>query len=165
MLEIGSPGRTRTCDQPVTSAPVFRPGLDYLITRLTDREGCRALVRPYRVGSSASSLCTFLPTFVLRHAQDRPFGRLRSGFSFRQCGDGFPEFTRCFTHSFPWGLQSGVHFSMAGSVLLRRVPSFLQPAALPTELPGNIAQQRWRYSNTGGGQQGERFLTAREVPR
>jgi hypothetical protein len=31
---IGSPGRTRTCDQPVTSAPIFQPGLDYLFTRL-----------------------------------------------------------------------------------------------------------------------------------
>jgi hypothetical protein len=57
------------------------------------------------VGSSASSLCTFLPTCV-------PFGRLRSGFPFRSHGDGFPEFTRFFTHSFPWGLQCGVHVSV-----------------------------------------------------
>ena len=40
------------------------------------RRGCRALVRPYWVGSSASSLCTFLPTHL-------PFGRLRSGFPYR----------------------------------------------------------------------------------
>ena len=36
---IGSPGRTRTCDQPVTSAPVFQPGLDYLFTRLQYMQG------------------------------------------------------------------------------------------------------------------------------
>ena len=36
---IGSPGRTRTCDQPVTSAPVFQPGLDYLFTRLQNMQG------------------------------------------------------------------------------------------------------------------------------
>jgi hypothetical protein len=36
---IGSPGRTRTCDQPVTSAPVFQPGLDYLFTRLQEKQG------------------------------------------------------------------------------------------------------------------------------
>jgi len=36
---IGSPGRTRTCDQPVTSAPVFQPGLDYLFTRLQKKQG------------------------------------------------------------------------------------------------------------------------------
>ncbi len=40
------------------------------------RGGCRALARPYWFGSSASSLCTFLPTSV-------PFGRLRSGFPYR----------------------------------------------------------------------------------
>ena len=83
---FGSPGRTRTCDQPVTRPPIFRLGLDYLFTRLNVRGGCRALLRPYWVGSSASSLCTFLPTAV-------PFGRLRSGFPFRTRGDGFPEFT------------------------------------------------------------------------
>lgn len=33
---FGSPGRTRTCDQPVTRAPVFRLGLDYLFTRLNE---------------------------------------------------------------------------------------------------------------------------------
>ncbi len=38
-----------------------------------------------------------------------PFGRLRSGFPFRKCGDGFPEFTRCFNHSFLWRLQD--HYS------------------------------------------------------
>ena len=65
------------------------------------RGGCRALMRRYRIGSSASSLCTFLhtPSF------DGPFCRLRSGFPFRTRGDGFPEFTRCFNHSFPWRLQ------------------------------------------------------------
>ena len=36
---IGSPGRTRTCDQPVTSAPIFQPGLDYLFTRLQYMQG------------------------------------------------------------------------------------------------------------------------------
>jgi len=40
------------------------------------RGGCRALLRHYWTGSSASSLCTVLPT-------RRPFGRLRSGFPFR----------------------------------------------------------------------------------
>ena len=58
----GSPGRTRTCDQPVTRPPIFRLGLDYLITRLRVRRGCRALSRRYWTGSAASSLCTFLPT-------------------------------------------------------------------------------------------------------
>jgi hypothetical protein len=32
-LCIGSPGQTRTADQVVTSALIFLPGLDYLITR------------------------------------------------------------------------------------------------------------------------------------
>jgi len=32
-LYNGSPGRTRTADQVVTSALIFLPGLDYLITR------------------------------------------------------------------------------------------------------------------------------------
>ena len=36
---IGSPGRSRTCDQPVTSAPIFQPGLDYLFTRLHKKQG------------------------------------------------------------------------------------------------------------------------------
>ncbi len=35
--KIGSPGRTRTCDQSVTSFPAFLPGSDYLITRLTNQ--------------------------------------------------------------------------------------------------------------------------------
>ena len=35
----GSPGRSRTCDQPVTSAPIFQPGLDYLFTRLHEKQG------------------------------------------------------------------------------------------------------------------------------
>ena len=39
LVWIGSPGRTRTCDQPVTSAPVFQPGLDYLFTRLQKKQG------------------------------------------------------------------------------------------------------------------------------
>ena len=84
-------------------------GLDYLFTRLTSRGGCRALSRPYWMGSSASSLCTFLPTRW-------PFGRLRSGLPCRNRDDsgvGFPEFTRCYSHSFLWKLQSGVNFSMA----------------------------------------------------
>jgi hypothetical protein len=34
LVWTGSPGRTRTCDQPVTSAPAFQLGLDYLFTRL-----------------------------------------------------------------------------------------------------------------------------------
>ncbi|BFU95687.1 MAG: hypothetical protein NTNFB02_24090 [Nitrospira sp.] len=55
-------------------------------------------MRRYWIGSSASSLCTFLPT-------DMPFGRLRSGLPFRLRGDGFPEFTRCFNHSFLWKLH------------------------------------------------------------
>jgi len=33
-LKIGSPGRTRTCNLVVTSAPAFLPGSDYLFTRL-----------------------------------------------------------------------------------------------------------------------------------
>ena len=36
---FGSPGRTRTCDQPVTSSPIFQPGLDYLFTRLHKKQG------------------------------------------------------------------------------------------------------------------------------
>ena len=53
------------------------------------------------MGSSASSLCTFLPTHW-------PFGRLRSGLPCRahSLGVGFPEFTRSFNHSFLWKLQS-----------------------------------------------------------
>ena len=58
------------------------------------------------MGSSASSLCTFLPTCW-------PFGRLRSGLPCRALspGVGFPEFTRSFNHSFLWKLQSGVNFA------------------------------------------------------
>src|SRR5262249_28144863 len=47
-VRVGSPGRTRTCDQPVTRIPIFRKGLDYLFTRLRNRRGCRALMRRYR---------------------------------------------------------------------------------------------------------------------
>jgi len=61
--EVGSSGRTRTCNPPVTSAPVFLPGLDYLFTCPTEVGWrCRALARHYWMGSSASSLCTFLLT-------------------------------------------------------------------------------------------------------
>jgi len=34
---VGSPGRTRTCDQPVTRAPAFLLGSDYLFTRLMNQ--------------------------------------------------------------------------------------------------------------------------------
>jgi len=32
-MSAGSPGRTRTCNLVVTSAPAFLPGSDYLFTR------------------------------------------------------------------------------------------------------------------------------------
>ena len=60
------------------------------------------------------------------------------------CGDGFPEFTRCFNHSFLWKLQ------------------LLQPAALPTELPGNGIQLKRVHCSTIDGAQGERFLATEE---
>ena len=127
--------------EPATSRlqglPIFREGLDYLFTRLCDRRGCRALVRPYWVGSSASSLCTFPPIplpqqWAVRQASLRitvsPLG-----------GVGFPEFTRCFNHSLLWKLQ------------------FLQPAALPTELPGNVVQFKRTHCSISDEDQGERF--------
>jgi hypothetical protein len=91
-------------------------------------------MRRYWVGSSASSLCTFLPI------PSRVTGRSASfAQDYRsKDGDGFPEFTRCFNHSFPWKLQTEVNLS---------VSSLLQPAALPTELPGNVVQfKRWHSS-------------------
>jgi len=43
----------------------------------------------------------------------------------RPIGAGSPEFARCFNHGFPWRLQP------------------LQPAALPTELPGSTRVSYW----------------------
>src|SRR3989304_3646500 len=59
LSEIWLPGRTRTPDQLVTSALTFLPGLDYLIIRIKRMSGA---VEVYWLGSSTSSLCTFLPT-------------------------------------------------------------------------------------------------------
>ena len=61
------------------------------------------------MGSSASSLCTFLPTlWALRQAS------LRITIpTLRRVGAGFPEFTRCFNHSFLWKLQLRMQFPMA----------------------------------------------------
>lgn len=58
------------------------------------------------------SLCTFLLT-------ENPSAGFAQGYhpSENIPGAGFPEFTRFFNHSFPWKLQ------------------FLQPIALPIELP------------------------------
>ena len=114
---VGSPGRTRTCDQSVTSAPsisarlglsLHPPGSIALSLQRTPRGGCRALMRLYWSGSSASSLCTFLPTPCpsAGFAQDYRSEHYVSGA-------GFPEFTRCCNHSFLWKLQSGVNFSHA----------------------------------------------------
>ena len=50
--KIGSPGRTRTCDQSVTSFPAFLPGSDYLITRLT---------RQVRVSGACEVLLDWVP--------------------------------------------------------------------------------------------------------
>ena len=130
---IGSPGRTRTCDQSVTSAPAFLLGSDYLFTRLESKGGCRALVRPYWAGSSASE-SLHVPAYALALRQ----ASLRVTIpDHNDSGAGFPEFTRCFNHSFLWKLQ------------LR-----LQPIALPTELPGNaISDCLGRivaYSSRGG---------------
>ena len=58
-MKSGSPGGTRTPDQLVTSALTFLPGLDYLIIRVKRMSGA---VEVYWLGSSTSSLCTFLPT-------------------------------------------------------------------------------------------------------
>jgi len=59
--EIGSAGRTRTCNLVVTRAPEFLLGLDYLFTRVNNLTvGCRALPPGYlRSTSQSSSLCTF----------------------------------------------------------------------------------------------------------
>jgi len=66
---------------------------------------CEALL----VGSSASSLCTFLPTLsALRQASLRVTIPNRQAFE-----AGFPEFTRFYNHSFLWKLQSGVNFPVA----------------------------------------------------
>ena len=59
------------------------------------------------MGSSASSLCTFLPTLTLRQASLRI--TIPSTYVL---GAGFPEFTRSFNHSFLWRLQSGMNLSM-----------------------------------------------------
>ena len=121
---IGSPGRTRTCDQSVTSAPAFLLGSDYLFTRLESKGGCRALVRPYWAGSSASK-SLHVPAYALALRQ----ASLRVTIpDHNDSGAGFPEFTRCFNHSFLWKLQSR-----------------LQPIALPTELPGNAISELGSY--------------------
>jgi hypothetical protein len=94
------------------------------------------------MGSSASSLCTFLPTRW-------PFGRLRSGLPCRTRGVGFPEFTRSFNHGFPWKLHSGVNFTMAvgaqehafAQLLADLLPaSRVAPAGDPEIL---LAELRW----------------------
>jgi hypothetical protein len=127
--------------EPATSRlqglPIFREGLDYLFTRLCDRRGCRALMRHYWVGSSASSLCTFLPIPSPQQWAVRQ-DSLRITVS-PVSEVGFPEFTRCFNHSLLWKLQ------------------LLQPAALPTELPGNGIQLKRSHCSINHGNQGDRF--------
>src|SRR5918992_1593076 len=87
-VKSGSPGGTRTPDQLVTSAPAFLPGLDYLIIRHRRMSGA---IEVYWLGSSTSSLCTFLPTRIpLRQAS------LRITIEESLSSLGFPEFTRFF---------------------------------------------------------------------
>ena len=113
-FSTGSPGGTRTPDQLVTSTLTFLPGLDYLIARVSDRgHGRRALWRfigwgPQPLVSARS--CLLLP---LRQASLR-ITIEENGIS----SLGFPEFTRFFIPPHGGKLQ------------------FLQPTALPTELPG-----------------------------
>ena len=54
------------------------------------------------MGSSASSLCTFLPTFS-------PSAGFAQGYHAVLNGEGFPEFTRSFNHGLPWKLQASVY--------------------------------------------------------
>jgi hypothetical protein len=75
------------------------------------------------MGSSASSLCTFLPIPSLFVRTGPSAGFAQGHRAARPRGVGFPEFTRCFNHSLLWKLQ--------------REPRDLQPLALPVELPGN----------------------------
>src|SRR5262245_31668347 len=58
--DVGSSGRTRTYNPPVTLRPMFshRSGLSHQLSI----ESCRALLGSYWFGSSTPSLCTFLPT-------------------------------------------------------------------------------------------------------
>ncbi len=141
----GSPGRTRTANLVVTSAPEFLLGLDYLFTRPgCSGVGCRALP-PDSVWSTSrsSSLCTFPEPYWFRAWLRVTILRL-----LRRAG--FPEFTRFFNHDFSWKLQSGVNFTVTvrtkkilSSVLVSATVThqfiLLQPPALPIELPGSIS--------------------------
>ena len=80
LREIGSPGRTRTCDLVVTRAPAFPRGLDYLIPVGARRAPVgggrfprRSLVEP-RSTTLRSSLCTV--------PRATPARGLRSGFPY-----------------------------------------------------------------------------------
>ena len=156
MGEIGSPGRTRTANLVVTSAPEFLLGLDYLFTRPKLLGlGCRALP-PDNVWrtSRSSSLCTFPEKHRFRTWLRVTILRFRQRV-------GSLEFTRFFNHDFSWKLQFGVNLRvicteqdtliefLSAQPLLNILfclgkcdyhPSqfiFLQPPALPIELPGS----------------------------
>jgi hypothetical protein len=88
-VKSGSPGGTRTPDQLVTSAPTFLPGLDYLIIRVKRMSGA---IEVYWLGSSTSSLCTFLPTTTPLWQASLRITIEENGIS----SLGFPEFTRFF---------------------------------------------------------------------
>jgi hypothetical protein len=90
-------------------------------------------LRRYWTGSAASSLCTVLPTRCpFDFSQDRPFGRLRSGFPFRFVVESG---------------QASLNSPEVSTTVSRGGCMAIQPAALPTELPGNLVQPKRGHSN------------------
>jgi hypothetical protein len=73
-------------------------------------------IEVYWLGSSTSSLCTFLPTIIPLWQASLRITIEENGIS----SLGFPEFTRFFIPPYGEKLQL----------------DWLQPTALPTELPG-----------------------------
>jgi hypothetical protein len=112
LSQTNSSGRTRTCNPPVTSAPAFLPGLDYLITCSAPRRGKVSGAGEALLGRAPQPLVS--ARSCLRYGPSAGFAQGHRSETF---GVGFLEFTRSFNHGFPWKLQ------------------FLQPAALPVELP------------------------------
>ena len=143
--KFGSSGRTRTCDQSVTSSPVFLLGSDYLITRLTNqvRVSGACEVLSVRVPQPLVSARSCLP-MTLRQASLR-IPLPRSSRTAGKASLNSPDFSTTVSrgscnpasisdsrrHNEP-RIRRSVCRLLAAMMRLS-----LQPTALPTELPRN----------------------------
>ena len=123
-MNSGSPGRTRTADQVVTSALIFLPGLDYLITR--PKTGLRVS------GASPPGFARRVRAEALVSAPS-----LNNGNSGLGSGLPFSNFV---------GGQASLN-SPDFSTTISRGSCILQPPALPAELPGKNNMITIYYQN------------------